>query len=151
MPVILKPSDACPLLPSSRTSCPLIRDRRVHPKLRRCSSNSSCADVPLFPFLQRPRAGWRIVPYSSICPCSDRRPALKPLLSLFQPGIPSAVSMPASHGSTTTLSLTFVTKNIGMLLLIRGYGVDSCFLRCGSRKSTLVPGCFYVFSATVFS
>ena len=30
-------------------------------------------------------------------PCSGRRPAFKPFLSFFQPGIPSAVSMSASH------------------------------------------------------
>ena len=38
-----------------------------------------------------------------------------------------------------------------MFLSIRGNGVDSCFLRYSSTKSTLVPGCFSALSATVFS
>ena len=31
-----------------------------------------------------------------------------------------------------------------MLLSIRGNGVDLLFLRCGSTKLTLVPGCLYI-------
>ena len=38
-----------------------------------------------------------------------------------------------------------------MLLLVSGNGVDSCFLRKGSTKSTLVPVIFYFLSGIVFS
>ena len=78
-----------PCVPNSRPSCP--------PELRRCSSSTSCVDVPLSLLLRRPGAGWRIVAYGSIYPCLDRRLVLKHLLSLFPQGSPSIVSMPASR------------------------------------------------------